>query len=102
MPHLSGSEAYDKWAEALSAEFAALRHDAQKNHKSFLDHYGATNEAEFFAVATGAFFEKPVRMRDEHAALYDAFRTFYEQDTAARVEAAVGEVTAEVEPAEMN
>ena len=87
VPHLPDSDAYDAWAEALSVEYEALQHDAEKNHKSFLDHYGATNEAEFFAVATEAFFEKPVKMRDQHAALYQAFMGFYEQDTAARVEA---------------
>ena len=69
-----------------------MKYDAENNHKSFLDHYGATNEAEFFAVATEAFFEKPVRMRNEHAALYESFRDFYEQDTAARVEAAIGTI----------
>ena len=87
VPLLPDSDAYDAWADVLSREFADLRHDAAQNHKSFLDHYGAESEAEFFAVATEAFFEKAVRMRNEHPDLYAAFMGFYEQDTAARMEA---------------
>ena len=81
-----GDDAYDKWAEVMETEYEALVHDAEKGHKSFLDHYGATNPAEFFAVGTEAFFEKPTRMRDDHPNLYAAFASFYEQDTAARFE----------------
>ncbi len=88
VPRLPNDTAYDAWANALSAEYAALQHEAETGRRSFLDHYGATNEAEFFAVATEAFFEKSIRMREEHATLYEAFMGFYEQDTAARVEAA--------------
>jgi hypothetical protein len=87
VPRLSSGEAYDAWAEVMSQEYAALQHDAEKHHKSFLDHYGATNEAEFFAVATEAFFEKSVRMRNEHPRLYEVMRDYYQQDPAARIEA---------------
>jgi len=33
--------------------------------------YGATNPAEFFAVATETFFEKPVQLKKEHPELYE-------------------------------
>ena len=88
VPHLPDTEAYEVWAKTMSAEFAELQHDAQRNQKSFLDHYGATNEAKFFAVATEAFFEKSVNMQNEHPALYAAFMGFYQQDTAIRCESA--------------
>jgi Mlc titration factor MtfA (ptsG expression regulator) len=39
--------------------------------------YGATNEAEFFAVATEAFFEKPRQMRARHPELYEALAEYY-------------------------
>ncbi|MEX1156849.1 MAG: zinc-dependent peptidase, partial [Chloroflexota bacterium] len=39
--------------------------------------------AEFFAVATETFFEQPVKLRDEHAELYEQLRQFYQQDPAA-------------------
>jgi len=42
--------------------------------------YGATNRAEFFAVATEAFFERPDDVRAEYPQLYEALREFYGQD----------------------
>jgi Mlc titration factor MtfA (ptsG expression regulator) len=51
-----------------------------------LDPYGATNPAEFFAVATEAFFEKPQQLRDGHRALYDQLKQYYVQDPATYVD----------------
>jgi len=48
--------------------------------------YGATNPAEFFAVATEAFFEKPLALRLRHPELYGQLRLYYQQDPAAREE----------------
>jgi Mlc titration factor MtfA (ptsG expression regulator) len=48
-----------------------------------LDAYGATNPAEFFAVATEAFFKNAERMRTRHPELYAELRAFYRQDPAA-------------------
>jgi Mlc titration factor MtfA (ptsG expression regulator) len=45
-----------------------------------LDHYGATDHAEFFAVATEAFFERPAELQQERPELYDALRRYYRQD----------------------
>jgi Mlc titration factor MtfA (ptsG expression regulator) len=86
VPELGGGGAYDDWASVLSEEYALLVHDAERGHKTLLDPYGATNEAEFFAVTTEAFFEKSVRLRDEKPRLYAVFQEFYRQDPAARVE----------------
>ena len=45
-----------------------------------LDHYGATSPAEFFAVATETFFEKPWQMAERHAELYAEFLKYYRVD----------------------
>jgi Mlc titration factor MtfA (ptsG expression regulator) len=45
-----------------------------------MDHYGATNPAEFFAVATETFFEKPGRMRKHHRELFDVLQAYYRID----------------------
>ena len=50
---------------------------------TLLDHYGATNAGEFFAVATECFFEKPVRLRKKHPELYDELMRYYHLDTEA-------------------
>ena len=73
------------WGGVLSEEYERLRRDAAHARPSALDDYGATNEAEFFAVATETFFEKPVQLEREHPALYAQLQTFYRQDPARRV-----------------
>jgi len=48
---------------------------------SFLsDSYGATNPAEFFAVATETFFEKPIQLSKKHQALYELLQRYYRLD----------------------
>lgn len=71
--------AYSSWARVLSAEYEEL----QQGGKTVLDAYGATNPAEFFAVATECFFEKPKQLLAKHARLYAELKAFYKQDPVA-------------------
>ena len=82
-PHLELKSQYIAWARVLSAEFLQLNRDVHNGHKTVMDEYGATNPAEFFAVATETFFEKPIQLRKKHLALYDELKLFYQQDPAA-------------------
>jgi len=72
------------WGGVLSEEYERLRQDAAHDRRSTLDDYGATNKAEFFAVATETFFEKPLQLERERPALYAQLRQFYGQDPARR------------------
>ena len=47
---------------------------------SDIDPYGATNTAEFFAVVTEMFFEKPRALKERHPELYAQLAAFYKQD----------------------
>jgi Mlc titration factor MtfA (ptsG expression regulator) len=49
-----------------------------------LQPYGATNPAEFFAVATEAFFDTPQMLEAHEPRLYGVLRGYYHQDPAAR------------------
>ncbi len=82
-PYLGSAERYRSWSEVLSRDFAALRHDAWFGQQGVLDHYGATNPAEFFAVATEAFFEQPHRLAERHGALFEEFLKYYRVDPRA-------------------
>jgi len=84
-PPLARREDYRVWSRIMTTEYRALTEAARKGRKTVLDRYGATNEAEFFAVATEAFFEKPVQMDRRHADLYDLLRTYYRQDPLERL-----------------
>ncbi len=79
LPHRS---MYVAWARVLGQEFEALVNETRQRHRSVIDGYGATNPAEFFAVVTEAFFEKPRQLRAKHPELYAEFQHFYQQDPA--------------------
>ena len=79
-PLLAGERSYRSWAAVFSEEFAELQRDTRRGRESLFDHYGATNPAEFFAVATETFFEKPEQMAQHHAELFAALRSYYRVD----------------------
>lgn len=68
-----------EWARVFSAHFEALR---RRPHAGPFRAYGATNEAEFFAVATEAFFEKPRALRRKAPEVYEALSTYFAVDPA--------------------
>lgn len=80
VPYLDGRGAYAAWARALRPEYERLR---ARPKESVLNRYGATNPAEFFAVATETFFERPGRLRNRHPELYAELSRFYCLDLAA-------------------
>lgn len=79
-PLLESRSQYLSWARVLGAEFETLRRESDEGRSTLLDDYGATNPAEFFAVVTEFFFERPRELREKHAALYEELRAFYKQD----------------------
>ncbi len=82
-PVLADASRYRMWAEVLGKEFRALREKVSRGEGSLLDHYGAEDAGEFFAVATESFFEQPDRLSGEHPALYAVLRDYYRVDPAA-------------------
>ncbi|MEO7166302.1 MAG: M90 family metallopeptidase [Spartobacteria bacterium] len=68
------------WAEVMTMEFAALRAAEETGLPTLLDAYGASNPAEFFAVATEAFFERPRALRRQHPRLYGELQRYFRQD----------------------
>ncbi len=81
-PALDTRRHYAAWARVLGAEYERLIHEVEANEPTLIRSYGATNPAEFFAVVTELFFERPEALRARHAALYEQFRVFYGQDPA--------------------
>jgi hypothetical protein len=71
-----------EWARVMEHHYRTLQADAAAGRASLLDHYGATNPAEFFAVATETFYEKPEQLKREHPDLYKQLAVFYGMDLA--------------------
>ncbi len=83
-PDLGARARYTSWAHVLGSEFSELSEKLHAGRRSDIDTYGATNPAEFFAVVTEMFFEKPRAMKRRHPELYDELAAFYRQDPASR------------------
>jgi hypothetical protein len=75
-PPLRGPDR-DRWQAILDDEYDRL--DSRPSDDA-LRPYAWTNPAEFFAVATEAFFCTPAVLRAQKPALHDALRFFYRQD----------------------
>jgi Mlc titration factor MtfA (ptsG expression regulator) len=83
-----------RWHDVMTAEYQRLIEASEQGRATLLDQYGTVDEAEFFAVATECFFDKPVPMVQRHPQLYDLLREYYRQDPAARQQRATGSTPA--------
>ncbi|MDH3729097.1 MAG: zinc-dependent peptidase [Myxococcales bacterium] len=81
-PTLPNRSMYLAWAQVLGDEYEALLDALDHHRRTLIDPYGATNPAEFFAVVSELFFEKPHELKECHPELYDQLSSFYQQDPA--------------------
>src|SRR5207253_362781 len=79
VPGLTTREQQLSWSEVMRTEFASLRAADEIGIPTLLDTYGATNPAEFFAVSTEAFFERPSALRSRHPKFYAELQRYFNQ-----------------------
>jgi MtfA peptidase len=79
-PVLATRQQQLSWREVMRTEFASLQAADETGIPTLLDTYGATNPAEFFAVSTEAFFERPCALRAHHPKLYAELLGYFQQD----------------------
>jgi Mlc titration factor MtfA (ptsG expression regulator) len=65
------------WFELVQNKIVGI----ESNNSNIRD-YGATNKAEFLAVTSEYFFERPIMMKKKHPKLYTALSDFYQQDVS--------------------
>lgn len=82
MPHLESRALRDEWTRVFNEAYAVFERAAASNRRTLVDPYGAGDPAEFFAVVTESFFERPLALRREHAALYETLARYYRVDPA--------------------
>jgi Mlc titration factor MtfA (ptsG expression regulator) len=81
-PPLDDETARRRWVEVCTRAYDAVRAEGSP----ILRAYAGTNPAEFFAVATEVFFNRPLEVCEHEPALYAELRAFYHQDPAERFE----------------
>ena len=80
VPPITDYQFEKKWYRVTQAEHQRLLSFAQRGEATLLDHYGATNRAEFFAVATECFFTRPHALEAEHRELFAVLTRLFGQD----------------------
>jgi len=80
VPILRRKSDYAIWMQVMTDAYQQLCQDVQRGRKTVMDSYGTTNPAEFFAVATETFFEKPYQLQQQHPALYQLLQNYYQLD----------------------
>ena len=68
---------YHTWAMVMGNDYKELCEKVKKHKKDVIDSYGATNPAEFFAVATETFFEKPEKLQKDHPDMFRILKKYY-------------------------
>ncbi len=67
-------ELVSPWLKLMLEKIQAI-----KQKESDMNPYGATNEAEFFAVASEYFFERPILFQQKHPRLYELMEKIFRQ-----------------------
>ena len=81
-PLLDEDQSPVAWAAAFRDGFSRLQNDLAVGQTPFLDPYGATAHAEFFAVAVEMFFERPDEMKQHEPALYEQLAAYFRLNLA--------------------
>ncbi len=84
LPNL-GDHRYNakRWQAAMAQGFAHLQTEAQNGTPGLLNHYGAQDPAEFFAVVSEAFFEQGAGLAEHYPAVYAELQAYYKVNPAA-------------------
>ena len=84
-PPLHSGMTSEAWVEAFSSGFEDFQDRCNRGEYIGVDSYAASSPAEFFAVLSEVFFERPDVIQLHYAAIYDQLRQYYRQDTRLRL-----------------
>jgi hypothetical protein len=83
LPVLPAGMSAGTWARVFGEAYERFCRAVDAGEDTLLDPYGAEHPAEFFAVASEAFFETPAPLAHEYPAVYEQLSRFYRLDPAA-------------------
>ena len=73
------------WTEAFSVGFEDLQHRCSNGMHIGIDCYAASSPAEFFAVLSEVFFERPDVLQRHYVKVFEQLRLYYRQDPSTRL-----------------
>ncbi len=84
-PHLHPGMKATAWTEALHAGFDDFQHQCDRYKHIGINCYGASSPAEFFAVLSEVFFERPDVILNHYPAVFEQLKLYYRQDPLGRL-----------------
>jgi Mlc titration factor MtfA (ptsG expression regulator) len=84
-PPLHASMSTTEWFEIFSESFKDFEHKCKRGKHIGIDCYAATSPAEFFAVLSEVFFERPDVIKRHYSDVYRQLRLYYQQDPLMRL-----------------
>jgi Mlc titration factor MtfA (ptsG expression regulator) len=76
-PPMIGRRRVERWTRVFNDAYDRLHRQLQGETAPALNAYGASSPAEFFAVASEAFFERPQHLADAFPDLFGELRRYY-------------------------
>ena len=68
------------WCKVMQEAYMKFTNKVDNRKRTVIDKYGSTNPAEFFAVVTETFFEKPKQLNKKWPELYELMKDYYDLD----------------------
>lgn len=84
-PPLHRNMSVSAWTKALSEGFEYSRGKCDRGKHIGIDCYAASSPAEFFAVLSEVFFERPEVVKKRYPEIYELFCLYYRQDPLQRL-----------------
>jgi Mlc titration factor MtfA (ptsG expression regulator) len=78
IPVIESADFARRWVQTMPLAWERLIRECQSGISTCLDCYGATNQAEFFAVASEAYFELPDDLQSQWPEVYRLLNEFYD------------------------
>ena len=79
-PVIESAAEADRWSDVCDRSFEKLCRACEEGGRPLMDCYGATDRAEFFAVASEVFFQTPRDLHLRDRDLFEVLQMFYRQD----------------------
>ncbi len=79
-PSLREGMNHSQWVETFSRAYETLRRELDRGMDTYIDGYAGTSPAEFFAVTSEYFFQRPDILVHYNTGIYEQLKQFYGQD----------------------
>lgn len=85
-PPLHAGMDREAWTQTFTAAFEDFERRLEAREDTLIDEYAAEDPAEFFAVLSELFFERPDALQQDYPAVYEQLSQFYRQNPLSRLQ----------------